>query len=233
MAVFPTLPTDNLYKFLALFGLVIVIFGIAFPEEKLAQSLAQLKNTVKEREIAKIRLTRKNAELRDAVEQITAKVAEQARNKQQLEDAATKLNAKSDFLGKSLVEEAKRNLKSKTVKDLYIQTKALDPEYQALDEKVRQNTDAMKKSTDDLQRLRQREAELGEEIAIEMVNVKTLAGLNTDLGREITLWNIVTFGSMIFGFMLMLSGFQLWYKKVQVHQDTILRKQAGDIKDAE
>jgi len=27
-----------------------------------------------------------------------------------------------------------------------------------------------------------------------------------------------------------LAGFSLWYKKVQVHQDAILRKQAGDIK---
>jgi seryl-tRNA synthetase len=150
-----------------------------------------------------------------------------------LEDAATKLQAKGDSLVKSLVEEAKRSLKSKAVKDLYAQTKALDPEYQALDEKVRQNTDAMKKSTDDLQRLPPRQAELSDEIAIEEINVETFSHTLDELNWQITTWYSMAIGSMLIGFVMMVLGFWLWYKKVQVHQDAILRKQAGDIKGTE
>jgi DNA repair exonuclease SbcCD ATPase subunit len=229
--VIPNLPTDNLYKFLALFGLVLFVFGAFFPEEKLARSVAQVRDGVKALEVAKIRLTRKNAELVDALEQIEAKVAEQGRNKQQLEDAATKLQAKSDSLGKSLVEQAKRNLKSKAAKDLYAQTKALDPEYQALNEKVRQNTDALKKSTDDLLRLRPRQAEFSDEIAIEMINVKTFGNAVDEFNRQITEWYSVAIGSILIGFVMMVSGFRLWYKKIQVYQDAILRKQAGNMKE--
>jgi hypothetical protein len=229
--VIPTLPTDNLYKFLALFGLVLSVFGLFFPEEKLARPLAQVQDAKKARQVAKIRLTRKNAELRDAVEQIVAKVAEQGRNKQQLEDAATKLQAKSDSLGKSLLEQATRSLKSKATKDLYVQTKALDPEYQALDEKVRQNTEALKKSTDDLQKLRPRQAELSDEIAIEEINVETFGHALDELNWQITTWYSVSIASTLIGFVMMLLGFSLWYQKVQVHQDAILRKQASDMKE--
>jgi hypothetical protein len=33
------------------------------------------------------------------------------------------------------------------------------------------------------------------------------------------------------GGVMILGGFYGWYTKVQVHQDTILQKQAGDIKE--
>jgi hypothetical protein len=49
MAVIPTLPTDNLYKFLALFGLVLLVFAMFFPEEKLARPLAQVQEANKAR----------------------------------------------------------------------------------------------------------------------------------------------------------------------------------------
>lgn len=230
MAVIPTLPTDNLYKFLALFGLVLFVFGIFFPEDRVARSSAEQREAERVWRVAKVRLDRKNAELREALKQIQDKLAEQARNKQQLDEAAAKLQAKGDFLVNSLTEEAKRSLKSKAVKDLIAQTKALDPEYQALDEKIRQNTEAIKKTNDDIQRLRPRQAELAEESQIEIVNVETFNKAIEELTYQIKLWFSLSIGSMTFGFILMLLGFQLWYKKVQVHQDAILRKQAGDIR---
>lgn len=231
MAVIPTRPTDNLYKFLALFGLVLLVFAMFFPEEKLARPLAQVQEANKARQVAKIRITRKNVELREAFEQIQAKIAEQNKNKEQLDDAVAKLNAKGDSLVKSLVEQAKHDLKSKAVKDLYAQTKALDPEYQDLGEKVRQNTEAIRKNTEDLQKLRPRYAELSDDIAVEEVNVKAFGEAINELNFQINLWYTLAIVCVIVGFLMMLFGFQLWYKRVQIHQDAILRKQACDIKE--
>jgi hypothetical protein len=87
--VFPTLPTDNLYKFFALFGLVILVFGVAFPGEKLRQSLVKIDEADKARQIAKIRLNRRSAQVRETLEQFKAKSAEYHNNEKLLMDTTT------------------------------------------------------------------------------------------------------------------------------------------------
>lgn len=94
MAVFPTLPTDNLYKFLALFGLVILVFGTALPSEKLTRSFAQVDAANKERGIAQIRIKRRLAQAHDATDQFNKKKAEIDREQKLLQDAAAMLETK-------------------------------------------------------------------------------------------------------------------------------------------
>ncbi|MGH9549751.1 MAG: hypothetical protein ACRD3W_10270, partial [Terriglobales bacterium] len=228
--VFPTLPTDNLYKFLALFGLVILVFGIAFPEEKLARSLARLEEAQKAGQIAHIRIHRKTIQAQEALNQIKDKSAELNRINKLLKDAETTLEAKRKSLSEQANQQIKqRNLTLKAAKETEAQVESLNPELHALDEKVRQYVDDVRKYTEAIQPIRVRAAELEDEIAIEDVNSKAFTEEIKGFGRRIILWDVVTFGSIIVGFVLMIFGFGQWHKKVQVYQDAILRKQAGDI----
>ena len=96
MPVIPTLPTDNLYKFFALFGLVILVFGIAFPADKLARAWAQVDDADKARGIAQIQIRRKLAQMQDATSQINKKAAEINKAQKQLQDVAAQLEARRE-----------------------------------------------------------------------------------------------------------------------------------------
>src|SRR5215472_15283312 len=94
--VFPTLPTDNLYKFIALFGLVILVVGVAFPGDRLRQSFAKIDEADKARQVARIRLGRRIAQNRDTINRLKEKWAEQGKNEQLLKDVAAKLQIERD-----------------------------------------------------------------------------------------------------------------------------------------
>ena len=138
------------------------------------------------------------------------------------------LQAKRQSIENKAMEQVKQGkLTTKTAKEFY----ALDPELQSFAEKVHQHTEAVKKNVEDLQKLQPRKAELAEQTEIEILNIETSTEAVKDLTSQIKMWYALSFASMIIGFFMMLSGFQLWYNKIQVHQDAILRKQAGDLEE--
>jgi hypothetical protein len=57
-SVVPTMPTDSVYKFVALFGLVLVAFGFYFPNERQIQIMAEVRDANKARQLVEIRLKR-------------------------------------------------------------------------------------------------------------------------------------------------------------------------------
>ena len=209
MAVFPTLPPDNLYKFLALFGLVILVFGIAFPSEKLTRSFAQVDDAQRERGIAKIRISRKVAQMHDAMDQFNKKAAEIDKEQKLLQDAGAML-------------EAKRQ--SKTLE-------SAEAEVHALTEQTRQHKENVRKYSEEIEKAKAQSAQFSDELAIEELNMKAFSESIHALDGQIALWGWVTCSSIIIGVLMMSLGFRQWYTKVQVYEDAILRKQAGEIKE--
>jgi uncharacterized protein YoxC len=230
-SVFLALPTDNLYKFLALFGLVLFLFAVFFPEEKFAKPVAEMQEANKARQIAKIRIDRKNAEIRDALKQVEDKSAELKKNQQLLNDTKTTLETKRRSLMEQVNQQMKRrNPTLKAAKEVEAQAEGLNPEVHALSEQVHGYSDNVRKNSEAIQALRARVAEVSDETAIELVNMKAFSESVSQLWFRIKLWNTVAYGSAIIGVVMMMSGFRLWHKRVQIHQDAILRKQADDIK---
>ena len=205
----PTLPTDNLYKFIAIFGLVILVFGIAFPSEKLTRSFAQVDDAAKERGIAKIRIMRKLAQMQDAKKRIDEKAAEVNKAQKQLQDVEAALETKRQSKGLESAED----------------------EIHALTEQVHQHKDNVRKYSEEIQKVKAQSDQFSDELEIEKLNMKAFDESIKELGRQIDLWGWVTCGGMLIGTLMMGLGFRNWYTKVQVYQDAILRKQAGEIKE--
>jgi hypothetical protein len=130
-----------------------------------------------------------------------------------------------------LAKEAQQpNLTSQAEEELMARAKNMSPEVQAVAEKARQLISDVKKSLEELQKVRARQDDLSDDIAIENVNIKAETDAIKDFDDEIIVYSIAAIGGIIIGFVMMISGFERWYKKVQVYQDVILRKQADVIK---
>jgi seryl-tRNA synthetase len=228
---FPTLPTDNLYKFIALFGLALFLFGSFFPDEKITRGVAQTQDAEKAFQLAKIRLQRKVSQIGGALKEVQNRLTELGTERQALQDAEKTQETKRESLMEEMKQQMKQqNLTLKAAKEVEAQMEGLNPELQALGEKVRKHADEVRKRSEEVQGLQAREMELADEIEIEKVNVKAFTDSVDELNFQVNIWFWQSLGCIVVGFVMMLSGFQLWYKKIQVHQDAILQKQANDFK---
>ncbi len=202
----PNLPTDNLYKFVALFGLVLFIFGFYFPQEKFARAFAQLREAKKAQKLAKIRIDRKKAQNEDALNHVQSTMDELKKNQKLLLDAEAALKAKQP-------------------------SQALESEYKALTEQVRQHNAKVEKNGEEIEKGEAQVVEISDEMSIALVNAEAdLDAVNQSKWRVIW-WSIMSIGCLIIGSIMMLHGFHQWYARVQVHQDMILRKQADNTKE--
>jgi hypothetical protein len=206
MPVFPTLPTDNLYKFIAIFGLVLLVFGFYFPYEKFTRADRQAIDAQRSQKLAQIRIELKQAQINRALNQ-SEYTAEQL-----------KKNTKS-------VQDAEAALASKQ------QSKATESELQTLREQVRQNLERLYKFGEDNQKARAQIDELTEEASTASVNAETDVRVINESKWQANFWSIVGLACAVIGGLMIGGGFYGWYYKVQMHQDTILRKQAGEIKE--
>jgi hypothetical protein len=206
MAVFPTLPTDNLYKFLALFGLVLVIFAFYFPDEKFARAIAQARDADKSQKLAKIRIDRKKAESQNAMNRINATMEKLKESEKLLRDSEAALKAKR-------------------------QSNALESEIQAVREQVQLHNEKINKFWEEIGVGQARIAEFTDEISTATVNAEANSDAVREAKWEADLWSNVSLVCEVIGGMMITGGFYAWYTKVQKHQDTILRKQAGEIKE--
>jgi hypothetical protein len=154
-------PTDSLYKFIAIFGLIILAWGVAFPWQK-AQEF-------------KFKLIEIKAEVK-ANNNISKRI-----------NASYQLLIKERNLIKS--DDPERDLKEAAIdkrkQEMYIQ---LIETQLPVDEKV-----------------------------------ETLKVVKNSL----TIYKMLGWFSICAGFILMISGFLLWYKKLQKHIDTKMQNGAG------
>jgi predicted nuclease with TOPRIM domain len=187
---------------------VILVFGIASPADKLARTWAQVDDADKARGIAKIRIMRKLAQMQDATNQIHKKAAEFDKAQKQLQDA------------KSVLETKHQSKES------------AEAEIHALTEQVHQHTGNVRKYSEEVDKVKAQSDQFSDELEIEKLNMEAFSKSIDELHRTIDLWGWMTCGSIIVGGVMMSLGFREWYYKVQVYQNAILRKQAGEIEKA-
>jgi hypothetical protein len=219
-AVFPTLPTDNLYKFIALFGLVLVIFAFYFPQEKFSRAIIQASDADKARKLALIRIERKKSENQKAIDLVNATMEKINKSEKVLRDGDAALKAKRE---KALEAERRGSVEAER------ESKAMESDIQALHEQVQQHNEKLKKFWDEIEKGQGLIAELADEISTAKVNADADASAVKDADWQADLWSNVSIACEVIGFIMIIGGFYGWYYKVQVHQDTILRKQAGEI----
>jgi len=118
--------------------------------------------------------------------------------------------------------EAKRQ--SKTLE-------SAEAEVHTLTEQTRQHKENISKYWEENEKAKAQIAQFSDELAIEELNIKAFTESIHALDGQIYLWALVTGSSMIIGGLMMSLGFRQWYTKVQVYQDAILRKQAGEINE--
>jgi len=138
----PALPTDNLCKFIALFGLVLLIFGTYFPREKYAQVSAQIRDAEKAQKLAKIQIDRKKAQNVNAMNHVQDATNELKKNQKLLLDAEAALKAKQQ------------------------QSQALESEIQALCERVRQRNVRVDKNREEIERGKAQVVEIWDQMSI-------------------------------------------------------------------
>jgi|SRR5438094_1316348 len=212
MAVFPTLPTDNLYKFIALFGLVLVIFAFYFPDEKFARAIAQARDADKAQKLAKIRIDRKKAESQKTMERVNATMEKIRNSEKLLRDGEAALKAKRE---KAMESER--------------ESKAMESDIQALHEQVQKHNENLKTFWEEMGKGQTLIAEFTDEISTATVNAEADSDAVREAKWEADLWSNVSLVCEAIGGIMITGGFYAWYTRVQKHQDTILRKQASEI----
>lgn len=175
----PQLPTDNLYKFMALVGVLVTLASLLFPGYQLFEIGRQ---------------------------QITAETEFEV-----LKERGRLLEAETEDL------DRERNELSRDIVEL----------------KNRHNT-----STKDINALdarnimyRQRYAELRTKRSEVLANASLVGGKLEEISRLLqwaTYSLLVTVIGTALGLTLAFKGFNLWYQRVQIHQDALLRKQVHE-----
>jgi len=204
-AMFPSLPTDNLYKFVALFGLVLVIFSFYFPNEKYAQAIARAGDADRAHKLAVIRIDRKKTESQNVMNRVNATMEKLKQSEKLLRDGEATLKAKQE----SGIPES---------------------DTQALREQLQKHNEKQAKFWEEIGEGQARLAEFTDEVSTAKVNAEADKKALEEAQSQADLWGNVSLICVAIGTLMVVGGFWGWYTKVQVHQDTILRKQAADVK---
>ncbi len=249
---FPEIPTDNLYKFMALSGVVILVLSLIpfYHAHRLYLDALHLSGDIK---ICGIQLEWQSKDANELMQQLDTltpqisnlwqKIVGLAQQTSNLEGQSIDLNKQIDELIETMPPETTVSLDSKipsvesdkkiTIKkkkediqkelDRDIQSKLkLEEEQHKLEEK---NRELKEKNRE----LKEKNREFKEEIRKQQV---TIIQHETKCKEHIYLSRIITiemfFG--IFGFLsglaLAIKGFRLWHLKLQVHQDRIIQMKA-------
>src|ERR1041385_8879379 len=108
MATLPTFPTDSLYKFAALFGLVLVGFSLWYPEDQFLKADAKVQETLKSLELTHIKVARKVTQGKRFSEELQKRDAALADKRKLTDEADGALRANNS----AVQEELNRILKN-------------------------------------------------------------------------------------------------------------------------
>jgi hypothetical protein len=199
----PTLPTDNLYKFIALSGVVIFLIFIIYPDfqiNEVKEEIINIETEIGELEFEKNLLEERQKELYDEIEEANHKLS-----KYQIEDSLDiKIN----------INDLKRQLQNSDYREylefIYKHKENLIPEIK-LQQQITEKVNELRKNNQEI------------ELKFHKINRKlNINEEKTDEARKsICKWLI---GSAIGCFMMVL-GFRLWYTKSQKPMDKKLLKE--------
>jgi hypothetical protein len=232
MTSLPSFPTDSLYKFIALFGIVLFAFGAWYPEQKFRTASAAMRETLKQDDLGRIKVERKKEQVDRISKELGAKSDALVEKQAQLEQARAYLIDKNKELESKLAkltELAKltKNVKEKELVDLTAQYEAVNRELEQHVAKVREHTEEVKTLTAERNALLPQQEEVIDELKAQTIINKRSTEALESLNAQALSWLVMQWGSCLVGIVLIFLGFILWYRKVQRYQDAMLRKQAA------
>jgi len=218
----PNPPPDNLYKYVAIFGLVALLFAISYPVRLMQEDKVTMAGTEKQSAILKVGMDEKRenrrrleVEFRDKSEAFNNENAELARKSAQLDEKTKALErqkkiphsdnpALADALAR-VTDEQNALLADVTARRMKVDLLNADlkPGKSALDT-------------------------ANEEMAVREIELQTQARLWGYETRHYLMAKVlfVLFG--LGGIYLCIKGFALWYYRIQRYQDAILHKYVKD-----
>jgi uncharacterized coiled-coil DUF342 family protein len=227
MAPLPSFPTDSLYKFVALFGLVLFAFAAWYPEQKFREADAAMREERKTQDLSRIRIERKKAQVDRLSEAFLAKSDKLKEQEKILAETRDALNAKNRAMSEDLNRLEKRGTKAEA-EQMLARSKALTLEVNALSAKTDDLAESVQKLTADRDALVPRQDEVIDDLKSEIVVTKNHTEALNSLAAQARNWLIMQYGGALLGVFLIFLGFATWYFRVQRYQDSILRKQVGD-----
>lgn len=223
MTGLPNVPTDSLYKFIALFGLILFGFGLWYPWQRFAAAEAGIRETNKSQDLVRIRINRNNVRVDRLAEQLKAKSAVLRERKKRLDEVDAALDSKRQALF-----EALDRVKSKSdVDNAKSQSDALTSEVDLLMAQMRDLVDALSKLNAEHAIVITDFEDVTDEMASESAKLKASTTELEAFNEQANLWLVFMIGFCFVGLVMIFAGFRLWYVRIQVHQDAILRKQAA------
>lgn len=218
----PNLAADNLYKFVAIFGLVMVLFAVTYPIQLMQEDKAKIAATEKETAILNVGMENK----RETVKRFDAEVRKES--ERLVAENATLLEKSNQLDEKTKALERQKKL-----------TRTDNP---ALVEALARITDEQGALQNDVAGRRSRVGQLRAEMepvknALDRANDELQIG-NIELAAQSRLLEGETRHYQVAGLLFLLfglggiymciKGFALWYHRVQRHHDAILDKHVKD-----
>jgi len=218
----PNPPADNLYKYVAIFGLVALLFGISYPVRLMQEDKVRMAETEKQSAILKVGMDGKKenhrrleAGFRDKSEAFNNENAELARKSAELDEKTKALErqkkiphsdnpALADALA-HVTDEQNALLADVTARRAKVDLLAADlkPVKSALDT-------------------------ANEEMAVREIELQTQARLSVDETRHYLMAKVLFLLFGLGGIYMCIKGFALWYYRIQRYQDAILHKYVKD-----
>jgi hypothetical protein len=234
-AILPNVPTDSLYKFVAIFGIILVGFGLWLPERFVAAHNQQ-REAYKALQLAKIRVDRKKAQSdrvsaeftkkSDAFrEKLKASMAETAALRDKLKPLTAELEQINT--NPSTSEDVKR-LKGdvKRVEAIMRREEAIKTEMQPFQTKIAKNIAEQAALTEEFKPLQAQLEEVSDNLQAGNIEFENHIQAIKELNEQAGWWFEIAAACLLVGIVMIVAGFWLWSVRVQVFQDAILRREA-------
>jgi hypothetical protein len=235
--ILPNVPTDSLYKFVAIFGIILVGFGLWLPERFVAAHNQQ-REAYKALQLAKIRVNRKKAQSdRVSKEFITKSAALQEKLKtskaetealrEKLKPLSAELEQISINANPSSSEDIKR-LKGdvKRIEQVVRRSDSIRAEMRPLQAKIDQNIAEQRALDEEFKPLQAQLEEVLDDQKARNKELRNHIRATKELVEQASWWFEISAACLLVGVVMIVAGFWLWFVRVQVYQDAILRREA-------
>lgn len=217
----PNLPTDNLYKFLALAGIVLIIFAFSYPVSQIRDDKLQIAVAEKEHKIAKVRADRKVQRANDLRGNYKSE-------SESLDSESKLLNLEYKEINEIVsAVDIQKTIPNKSAANIEALNHALEHQ-KSLFAELDIHRSKIAASNSNLKLIKEAMEEANDEVSLLNIQLEWHTHLLEEATNHLELFMlfVLLFGSG--GFVLCNFGFTLWYNKIQRYQDAVLEKQAKD-----
>lgn len=226
MAPLPSFPTDSLYKFIALFGLVLLGFGIWYPEQKFYAAQDRRREALTAEDLSRIKVQRKKAQVDKLSQKILEKSTALGEKQKFLDGQRAEFESRLRAIKEELAR-VEKNQRLSSAKELEKRAESLVSEQKLFGAKVQGHVDDVKRLTEERDALVPRQEEVLDALASEIVISKKSTKAQEDFNVQAESWMYMQNCCVGLGLILITLGFLLWYFRIQKYQDAILRRQAA------